>query len=63
VKIKSKATQTKFKKLIRRTCPDGHGSGGAGDFSIGLSYIIPMKMDKISISHFYFPWVVTQVRH
>jgi hypothetical protein len=27
---KSKAAQTKTKKLIRHTCPSGHGSDGSG---------------------------------
>jgi len=30
VEKKSKAAQTKTKKLIRRTCPSGHGSDGSG---------------------------------
>jgi len=30
VEMKSKAAQTKPKKLIRRTCPGGHGSDGSG---------------------------------
>jgi hypothetical protein len=30
VEIKSKAAQIKSKMLIRRTCPNGHGSNGSG---------------------------------
>jgi len=30
VEKKSKAAQTRPKKLIRRTCPSGHGSDGSG---------------------------------
>ena len=30
VEKKSKAAQTNPKKLIRRTCPSGHGSDGSG---------------------------------
>jgi len=30
LEIKSKAARTKSKKIIRRTCPSGHGSDGSG---------------------------------